>query len=115
MDAQAVEESLDNHAPRWSRSNFPTGAMEIEDHLRFAESGREQVPRLGTVDTAIGISDQPALAIVDRKCDSTPQKAGTSIIADSKLGRRGQVNSPVVQVRMPAQRERERQRLLGRT
>jgi hypothetical protein len=41
MYAQAVEESLDNHAPRWPGSNFPAGAMKIEEYLGFAESGRE--------------------------------------------------------------------------
>jgi hypothetical protein len=85
--------------------------MKIEDDLGFAKSGREQVPRFGTVDTATGISHQSALGIVDRKCNSTPQKSGTSIIADSKLGRCGRVNPTVVQVRMPTQTERERQRL----
>ena len=62
--------------------------MEIEDYLRFPESGREQVPGFGTINTSTRIGNEAALVIADRKYDSTPQETGTSIIADSELGPR---------------------------
>ena len=43
--------------------------MEVKHHLRLAEARREPVPRLGTIEAAAHISDQLALAIVDRKHD----------------------------------------------
>src|SRR5919108_1681900 len=103
MHSHAIKEPLHDHAPCWAVSHFRTGAMEIENHLRFAEPAREQVPRFGTVDATTGISDQSTLGIVDRKYDSAPQKTRTSIIADPEPGRRGLVNSTMVQVRMPSQ------------
>ena len=66
MYSEAVEESFHHNCPPRS---FPHGTMEIKDHLRLAEVGREQVPRLGTIDAAAGIGHQLALGIVDRKHD----------------------------------------------
>src|SRR5690348_10374758 len=98
MYAEAVEESFHhNRAPR----RFPHGTMEVKDHLRLAETRREQVSWLRTIQAAAGIGNQPAL--VDRKHDPIVQESGTGIIADTEPGRGGRGNRALVQVRMPAQ------------
>src|SRR5690349_10082787 len=106
MYSQAIEESL--HYNR-AAGRVPHGTMEIKDHLRLAEAGRKQVPRLGPIDAATCIGDQLALAIVDRKHDPLPQESRTGIVADSKPSRRGWLDRALVQIRMPARAERERQ------
>src|ERR1051325_6829092 len=106
MYSQAIEESL--HHNRAAR-RVPDGTMEIKDHLRLAEAGREQVPRLGPIDAATCIGDQFALAIVDRKHNASPQESRPGIVADSKPSRRGWLDPALVQIRVPAWAERERQ------
>jgi len=82
MYSQAIEESL--HHNRAAR-RVPHRTMEIKDHLRLAEAGREQVPRLGSIDAATCIGDQLAVAIVFWKHDPLPQESRTGIVADPAL------------------------------
>jgi len=96
MDSKAVEKSFHHNRAARLPGSFLNGAMEIEDHLRLAETRREPVPRLGTIDAAAGIGDQAARAIVDWKYDAMVQESGTGIIADPKTSRRGRVNRALV-------------------
>src|SRR5215471_7267646 len=107
MHLQAVKESFHHQRPP---RRFQHHTMEIKDHLRLGKAWREQIPRLAII-AAPGIRHHLSLVIVDRKYDSIPQESATGIVADSKPGGRSGVNCALLQVPMPAQAERERQRM----
>src|SRR5215471_19344057 len=106
MHAQAVKESFHHQRPP---RRFPYRTMEIKDHLRLGKVWREQIPRLATIETAASIRHQLSLVIVDRKHDPMPEESATGKVADSKPSCRGGVHRALLQIRMPAQAEREQQ------
>src|SRR5437867_12338555 len=83
MHSDRVEETLDHH---YSIAGASRGTMIIEQHCRFAESGRESIARILTGNRSATIGHQTALVVMDRNHHPAAQDAGTAIVANAEVG-----------------------------
>jgi hypothetical protein len=81
MHSERVKEALDHDDGARTHRYDP---VEIEEHQRLAETGREAIFRFLPVDGAPGVRDQPTGRVVDGNDDPTAQKAAAPIRADAK-------------------------------
>ena len=75
--------------------------IEVEQHLRFPETGRKTVLGFLFVDRAPGIGNQPALLVANRDHATAGQEARALIHPHSKAPRRGGGDSALREIGMP--------------
>src|SRR5712691_12563732 len=76
-------------------------AIEVEQHLRFPETGRKTVFGFFPVDRASRISHQPALLVANRDHATAGQEARALIHPYSKPLRRGRGDAALCEIPMP--------------
>src|SRR5258706_2213865 len=99
MDLERIEKSFHYDHVGAARLDRP---IEVEQHLRFPETGRKTVLGFLPVDAAPRIGNQPALLVANRDHAAARQEASALIHPHAKPLRRGRGDSALCEIPMPS-------------